>query len=494
MGMPISNFTVFKALAEKDTDSIEFELARGCFEDFNLLAFIVYDPVRHVELFDKLSNSFNLLDKKTGEKLLFFAVCNAPDNWDEKVAQRKYSSIYNWSKEQFVKNNLSNTNLHNSDAAYAIARAFKIDSENLPCIVVTNDFEKRQFCWFKTNHEHIESQLINLSYIAEEYPELKSEWKNAKKIMKDKHHNIDICEGFGLNGLNNSMAETLSTVLAFLEAVCSKDENIRIMAKQEVPNKLKKLQSELEGIRRSLHYSGKEYSKKFEELNINIACLISILDIQPSTISKFIYENERYLEKESYNNLYVGMKVFEIFSDKKRLEYLIGSNNFNLVDFTPSVICFAKAFEREIGLSLGHTVRKYVGVMLPTYYNRYDPKLEKGKSCFMPHASLVSEPKLIEFNQGNKGRWIAPGIGQMLIAIKTLYLEGDDELNYFINHVNNFENFTRIWKDIGRKRNSCAHTEIIKKNEALEVRKYIEILADDGVFCLLNNIKLRYKL
>lgn len=493
MGMPISNFTVFKTLADKKLDSIELQLARDCFKDFNLLTFIIYDPDKHTELFNKLSNSFNVLDKKTGEKLLFFAVCNAPDNWDEKVAQRSYSDVYNWSKEQFEKHNLSNTNLHNSDAAYAIARAFKINSNDLPCIIVTNDFEKREFCWFKTCHEHIELQLLNLSYIAEEYPYLKSNWKDAKRIMTNKQHNVDLCDDFGSARLTESMAQTLSTILAFLESVCSRDKDIRSMAKQDVSNILRSLQLQLEDTKINLQEKNKAYSRKFERLNIEIASLITILDTQPLTIPKYISQNEKYIEKESYNNLYLGMKILDIFSDSKRLKYLIGNDDINLVDYTPTIICITKAFEREIGLSLGHTVRKYLGIKLPKYYNKYDRELEKGKSCILPHVSLVTKPRAIGFNDGKLDRWIAPGIGQMLLAIKTLHLEDYIELDYFIKQIKEFEHFLNIWKSIEIKRNACAHTERITRSEALQVKEYIKDLSNNNIFYYLSDLKLRYK-
>jgi hypothetical protein len=44
MGMPISTYTVLNALANKDRNSYEAEVARRALSSFRLFAFIIHDP------------------------------------------------------------------------------------------------------------------------------------------------------------------------------------------------------------------------------------------------------------------------------------------------------------------------------------------------------------------------------------------------------------------------------------------------------------------
>ncbi len=49
MGMPISNYTVLKALGDKKASPNEYEkrTALAALSPFNLFAFIIYDPEEH---------------------------------------------------------------------------------------------------------------------------------------------------------------------------------------------------------------------------------------------------------------------------------------------------------------------------------------------------------------------------------------------------------------------------------------------------------------
>lgn len=494
MGIPISNYTIFKALTDKKIGSWEYEVACDCFKDFNILAFIIYDPIKHKELFTKLTNSFNVLDKKTGEKLLFFAVCNPPENWNEKIGNRSYFNVYNMSNG--FKHNISNSNLSNQEAAYAIARELNIEPSNLPCIVVSNSFENKDFCWFKTCSEHIELQLINLGYIAEEYPQLKNTWQNYKKIMTDDQHNVDLCNGFGNIHLQNSIAKSLVDVLAFLDFVCGVNEEVRELAEKQISKTISRLLSEINTSKKDLQESNEDYYK-FEELNIKLASLICTLNRESTVISSYIKRNESNMDIGSFSNIERGIKLLNILDSSIEIRRILGyeEEKVGLIDYTPSIICITKAFETEIGLSLGHTVRKKLGIKLPKYYNKYDQNLGRGShSSILPHKSLVnSRPNPIDFNNRRGNDWMPPGMGQMLLAVQTLEMEKQSDIMNTLTTMNEPNEFLKTWKLIINQRNACAHTEYMTSNQAIMVKEYIEKLAKTNVFEVLNGTKILHQ-
>jgi hypothetical protein len=227
MGMPISNYTVLKALGDKKASPNEYEkrTALAALSPFNLFAFIIHDPEEHHDFGRILSFAFDRLDFVTGEKLLFFALVDPPSDWLAHARHRPYYKRLNyWDHANHRSSNenpparetnelLDPKNAilsgDKSATAFSLANSLGIPIEKLPCIVVTPNFSDERFLWFRTCPEHLEEQLTKLAYLAA---------RNNTSFDAIRGENLDLCNGFGDKSLEGNLAKALSDVLSFIIA------------------------------------------------------------------------------------------------------------------------------------------------------------------------------------------------------------------------------------------------------------------------------------
>lgn len=497
MGMPMSNFMLLDSLVNSNNRSLENKFANDCLEPFNLFAFILYDPMEDPDIEEELTDTFEMLDIMTGDKLLFFAICNAPESWSQTVKYRSYSGMYNWARDEFVNRNRSNKLPYSYETVYTIANDLKIPTEGLPCIVVTNDFKSRNFCYFKTSKFTIGEQLKTLGYIAMRYPEVKYNWELALQTMQDKKHNVNLCAKFAMITLGDQLGKTLASVLAYLEAN-SETEEVRNRARSAMIKDLHKLKNEIDNIRSMTITQNQSMNRQFDDLNLKLASNLTIA-YGNNLANKYsdLDVIKDYVELESYNNLLIGKKLMSVLKTEDDIKSL-GSE----IDFTPTIICNCKAFEREIGLSLGHSVRKYLGIDLPSYYNKWQRGLDYKKTCIVPHEDTVpGKPRPIQFNSKLKNsdndkkefEWRAPAIGEMRIALETLAINDTDHKYLPAEFKDStLQNLFDLWKKIADIRNQCAHTVNIDEDKANELAYLFEKLHKLQVFQILKMFKDTY--
>ena len=102
MGMPISNYTVLSALAQ-ERDGHERAIALDALRPFNLFAFLIHDPKIHHDFDRRLTRLFDELDYVTGDKLLFFALVDPPEEWLAHGSRRDYySKLSNWQTRELL--------------------------------------------------------------------------------------------------------------------------------------------------------------------------------------------------------------------------------------------------------------------------------------------------------------------------------------------------------------------------------------------------------
>ena len=99
-----------------------------------------------------------------------------------------------------------------------------------------------------------------------------------------------------------------------------------------------------------------------------------------------------------------------VFRTARAVSSALKSGDFDL-DYSPAVMCLAKAFEREVNLSVVHWVRKELGIEMPAFFDRWSNS--KGKYEFDDINFNLSE-------SGDKQTWRPPMLGQSERAIRLI--------------------------------------------------------------------------
>lgn len=84
MGMPVSNYTVFRTLGYGG-EEYEKQAAIRALEGFKLFAIVIHDPETDPEFDQYLQQTFNRLDYITGDSLLFFALTDPSPEWLNRI-------------------------------------------------------------------------------------------------------------------------------------------------------------------------------------------------------------------------------------------------------------------------------------------------------------------------------------------------------------------------------------------------------------------------
>ncbi|MBK7695581.1 MAG: hypothetical protein IPI30_15065 [Saprospiraceae bacterium] len=83
-------------------------------------------------------------------------------------------------------------------------------------------------------------------------------------------------------------------------------------------------------------------------------------------------------------------------------------DNYEGIDYSPLIICLCKIFEIETNLSLVHWFRRSLNIEMPEYYKKH--KEDEKEYKITPSATVIRDPRPIDFNKGYGTKWIAPGI------------------------------------------------------------------------------------
>ena len=475
MGMPISNYTVVNALADgrRSEHDFEFQTAVDVLKPFKLFAFVVHDPTAHPIFHKRISEIFDSLDSATGRDFLFFALVNPPERWLERSANRDYYREFqsrDWQAYRLLEPTNAIKSRDESTAAYSIATSLKIPFEDLPCLVMTDDFQKRESTWVKTCPQHIFEQLGRLGHIAT---------YGAPSRLDGFRHELDLCGGSGAERLVSSLAKALSDVLSFLLARTNDSRYPQAGARArgslgELRNDLKELKANFDDSK----------TKELDDLCLKIGSFLTHLNNRRNKdLDNFISSNENYLEQESKTFLKTAHGVLNGLHQQD--------------DFSPGIICLTKAFEREINLSAVHWIRNELGIELPKYFNKLAPTGPAKCQCSLPHGIDI----IVDFNKGRrrrheKGRrrrhetkWIPPGIGESKHAYKSMTERHGARLPI---PVEKHRRLLTNWNNIAQLRNDAAHYEIMEKRSVLTVMKAMMDLSNHAVFESLSDMKSRF--
>jgi hypothetical protein len=524
MGIPITTYTVLDSLAS-DLDAPHF---RGLVAPFNLFAFVLGSPKDHPGLFAKIDSAFDRLAFETGERLLFFAVARPSTLRGQR--SRVYANFVEYQPPSIGPD-------HEAALANTLALGLGVPQSALPCLVATTDLKSKDLVWFGTSEVFVAEQLRRLGYLA---------WQHNRdelgSVLLDEQMNFDPTKPSGFSSLDTSVAQTIADVLSFPVYRTGRHR----AGRDDFENATERARQTLGGIFDSIKKQKRKSDPSpdaepdpalLENIESNsfkgLSCL-SLLSERPDVSlfegplqsmdsersAEFSYwmpsklepevrsqtpedyegplfsrcelpgkDEQRWpnlrrlgesLEAESVHMLKTALLVQDLFDSRPEL---VNGLLEDQLDYTPTVICLAKVFEREANLSVVHWIRQHLRISLPQYFNRHQPEIH---AVFTPDRPNARE---IDFNMEKNGSWVAPGLGQSEMACRafgrTCLPEGWSR--------NKWSRLMDSWYVIRVGRNSAAHTELIDKESATRIGREIDRLAEHRIFASMCALKAKFR-
>lgn len=498
MGYPLyNNYTLFRALSEpvriegevshRDLNELEFErnhLLR-VLNQFNVFAFILHDPESHPEFDVFLDNAFCELDTMTGERLLFFALVNPGREW---LARREQFPFHRRVRQfEYRAADLRVKPLFTSDpsaSAYALSWALGIPPDQLPVMLVTNNLRDRSYLCTSTSVYTLRDQLNYLREVSQrkvyDNLELSNQLMNIHGFedLREYHQTLDIPY------LDSSLADTLSNVLSFIYTAGDNHEGGNRLARYRVDKVLNDLQKAMKNKKKELTESETAISD-IETIGIQIGYLISILTGGHFHQNNLLGIDRRFLEKDSWRMITTAINVREYLSG-------LGMHRPGFEpDFSSAAICLAKFFEREVNLSFVHWIRRYLGVHLPMYFDRYEPNLN---AMYVPDNMNYPDPLPVDFNRGNTGYWRPPSLGQSRVCVDSISRKEVFETNFHYTRINVVRDFINQWVEFKKIRNRASHPPALSYEEVRRMEESISVMNRADIFRSMHKMKNNFRM
>jgi len=481
MGMFLSKYSMLNALGY-GADRPIIEETKKILDKYKLFGLILHDPKSHSDFHSTLRHSFERLDFLTGRDFLFFALTDPPQNWIERNERRDYFGI--WETDKLLSPMNSYKTSDESISTYSIAQALNIDFDDLPVIILTNNFQFNQFRVVKTCSRHLESQMTEIGYFSsqkEKYFSLISD-SDFNQMIKD----IDKCGGSYQISNEESLAKTLSDFLAFVVSE-NRNSHDRRIAEIQIGNVITKF-LENKDLQRD--------PTRIEQLNLFLLGCLSNLSRPNRNQELFIderCENESKIILKTFNKVFPFFEPLnnelQHFQNIANRETRMRNNRFGNdegIDYSPLILSLCKIFEIETNLSLVHWFRKSLNIEMPTYFKKH--KEDNIEYKITPSASVINNPRPIDFNKGYGTKWVAPGIGESELVTLTFHRNGN-----LPNEISDYDELLRNWAILRQYRNKAAHTESLRKQDFDMVYNAFTNLINNEYLTKFNDLKWTLK-
>lgn len=156
---------------------------------------------------------------------------------------------------------------------------------------------------------------------------------------------------------------------------------------------------------------------------------------------------------------------------------LILEEEMEEMDYSPVAIGYTKFFEKEINVSIVQSIRKDLGILMPTYFNKYYPSNEI-------YEIKINDVFKVDYNMKNMktGSYLAPGLGQTFRALEI-------EINKIDGDKNKLNELLYKGRKLNNIRNRAAHPELIDKEDVDNIRDILIKLYLYRIFDELINTK-----
>lgn len=450
MGMPINSYEVLRLLAGGTRERGDYgHLADVLANEFSIVAVILHDPDRHRDLDRALARDFALMDRLTGDRLLFFALVEATEEWRVAARQRHYFTAVERALGIGYARASPLPTMTTEIAALAAATNLGIGLDELPCVVVFRPGDI-DCVWFPTNQATIEQQLMRLAHAASTCTPMRHPFGSGRRPPD--RALAHLLADSGLSPERLDVLDDLSAAQALLEVVASSARG---------PDSKRILERAVSRVQRrvgSPPVEGEVVPTPDPENaltnQLRIALATALLRA-PQARLEWPWPS---IAKEQMEH-----EAWAAMSTALRLHALD-----DLEDWSPVSVCYGKALEAEINASVVQDIRRRLGIRLPEFFKRYQP------NC---HASVFVNTfnSDIDFNVQRRGQWLPPGLGQSEEVARQLG-SGDFAVD------EQWSELLLRWSEIRRLRNAAAHaSRVVARGDADRCRREFSILVERSI-------------
>lgn len=123
---------------------------------------------------------------------------------------------------------------------------------------------------------------------------------------------------------------------------------------------------------------------------------------------------------------------------------------------------------------------------MPQYFKKH--KQDSNEYTILPSSESINDPRPIDFNKGNRGKWIVPGLGESQIVARNYYDDGK-----LPAMVSDYQTLLKNWGIIRQYRNRAAHTEWLKRSDLDGVVNAFNNISSSAILSQLNDLKMTFK-
>ena len=454
MGLPISNFSTFLSLCDRQRDSSINKL----FSQFKLTVIVLGDP-KDPDIIDK----FKTVNRMTGQDLLFITFTNLPYHYRVNFSEwNKYEELDDTTRDRLKQ--LTNVSTIDDIGMADLARRFNLSPSHLPAIIITNDLRANEAVVLRTTKEQISKQLVLLALEVAE--------RNAPINI----HDLELVRR-NPDKVIFKFRKTTSEILthAFGNIQLKEnpdDQEAKDWNDKAVNDSLQKLNT--------MDDTSETALAEREEALMDYAANRLAHPMVTSESNRFFIDEDRLqgIESESLTIIRTYNLLTRLFTPPLNDDY---PTSFDF-DYSAMSLYLGKVFENELAHSIVQQMRQVLGIPMPDYFC----KVCEGHD----NRDFTVDTRNISIDLNNKNRfgdWLAPSIGQMRLAYKALlphhaYLHSFDP---------GFSD--NIWYHLVDLRNSAAHRNPIGWDKFDATHKYFCRFLDKGYCNQLIEIKERLK-
>lgn len=460
------------------------------FASFPIQVAVLFSPTNR-EFADAFKEIFLELDRLTGDDVIFFAVLDPPQDW-QNVAQNRFA----WKDYQ---QRLGQVGFSFDDRVLVLemARLFGISWNSLPAIVVGNNLWAGEFVSSSTDQWHIQRQLRILTNLAKEWGQ-----PNIGHIDQALRESI----GFEItyHPPNDALRYRLNRVYGVLDTAAHGFDLERY--RRSIQVELREVEFALNRFRR---YGNDLIPQENEGtiLQTNEAFDDVVEDsrgklVAPATVAMRVSERLRaapdfpmleHLEEESLVMVETALRVGTLLEHMNentgegtspfRLPRPRQNRNYpeaQTVDFTPGAQGAWKAFELEVNFSFIQAARASRAVKMPEFFARYDASLPKAKSKVQTGTGRGGRPITKDINQldeknkrSARHRFLT--LGEALFVTVAMRTSPTESFNEIVSQCLQCPVDSKVfdaWQRIYRLRNLASHTR------PLTYTDYSSVLSD----------------
>ena len=448
------------------------------FARFPVQVAVLFSP-QDAEFAAAFKHIFLRLDQMTGQKVVFVAVLDPPEDWKTVAANREF-----WSRH-VQEAGRAGVSYDDGVVVREIARLFRVPWHALPALVVSTNLWNTEYVVASTSASQIEEQLRRLTHLV-------SHW--GKPNTGHVADTLSTLAGYEVDYFppSEQLRERLDSTYRMLNTDIHKSsqDNFHRQAARE----LYAVQKALSHSRWSPDKSSRNQSLRENDIDDRSDATDSVLEdasgrlVAPATVaarfadtlfsgSKHLQSSINHLEDESRVMIQTALRVGNFlemdedgqFSLSPLNRGRVGRNNEGTrTDFAPGVQGALKAFELEIYLSIIQAARKSRTIDMPGFFARYRPNLRRSLAEVNTGNNYIKDINQQDRSSRSSDRHKFLPLGDAWHVAKTMYNSREETLVSVLQDCLNKPlptDFFAAWEFLFHTRNDASHTRPLTRRD-----------------------------